>query len=1101
MDVTAEDIIGLVTLLRSSNVADIQSANNQLQELIKQPNTIPALFTLLDETEDEKIQIHAYFMLASCFRNLKSKIDDEFFLQCREQILELLQKETKTQCIEALIFVVQILNDASSPWPEIIQFAFSINYRESSKNLFLALSIFNGLIYKLSSDIILENQEGLLDLALFGLKSDFQNHQTIIQAVTFLYNLYIVFNIKTPNQILDGSVFQVRLLEIFTYSIDSSESNFFTKITKPIIIGYDEKIFIFPAVEAMPKIFQALQNDQLDAIFRLTVHNFFVNSFSNSTYSNQLNEEDWKLLFNIENYITGLIVSSADDDDANNWFDDVFNGLSIFFLKMENKEAVSFTMEQGQNLLSDIDMNEPSSLPTICFSLLMFYVCFYHYQEYFDDEQAETIYQAFIEAMNSHVQILMSLSGNCLLDLFKNFEKIINAKYISKTLLSILTYLDEVTKDDLLLYKFTKVLDNCDPIFCNLVEVCFQLINTGPSFAQYSAYFVIGECIDHSAMVAYELFDQLYEQFINIIKSQEFIQMPHHLVLMDLTALINLSPEKIEKHLDEFLVPILTAFHTTKDQLLIQNILTVLESISSNEILMKNFNPQYYELMVADFPKLIQKDWRKKIEDSSSLDIQFQKVIQKFVNAAHSLEILAKFTVEYKQFVVEGEIMDFFPAFFQALKILVDHFNELDFKSIFNALTMIIGSNSFAERGDEKHQNELLALKQQVDANPNNEDLVEQFEEKKLISELYTHEIEACKSLYQDAISLLEITNEENHASYLLIVLKFLIANKCIDEDQFETIANLTLKVIKSTNNSSLCITQLSHIIYEISKRTNFDDIYQATVPFVKELFSNEDNPKLIIDAINFIKNLDELGLIFLQKPEMIDFWQSTPSLIADPTSNKEITSAIIKMISAFCVKMPSNNNELLPYIQELISSFLESAKKRLIIELEHPSELRDNLAAFITILGGSVIGDDFPFADFMLLILSTIPLQYDFTLCSEMYQFISGIYPVVIAQNEQLKNLYIHGLVELFSQPFNNVIIMKIDPYVLNSLQKSLSKALQKEDEGENEENFDNENDDNEQLMSSVLEVLGGDQERLAMFGQTYTRIHDYYIMNTQWS
>lgn len=1086
MDVTSEELLGLFSLLRSSNTVENQSADDQLKELIKNPNTIFALFALLDETKDETLRHHAYIMLGNCFRYLKSDMNESFYIQFREQILQLLQNEPNTQCIETLITVVQILIDPDIPWPEIIQFVFSIDYNESPKSLFLALSIFNGLIDTLSSDIILENQEGLMNLVFSGLNSDIQNLKYINLAITFLYNLYVAFQNKTPNQIPDGSVFQERLLEIFNYSVESSDINYFIHISEPILIGYEKNIFIFPAIEAMPKILQTLQTEQLDAIFRLTVHYFFITTFSIPIYSSVLDEESLKLLFDIESYITGLIVSSSEEIDANNWFDDIFNGLSIIYIKMEPQEAVSFTMTQGQNLLSEINMSDPGSISTICFALLIFLTCIYHFQENISDEQLDVIYQAFLDAMNSHVSILMSLSGNILLDLFKNFEKIINYKYISPTLSSILIYLDEVTKDDLLLYSFVKILDNCDPIFCNLIETCLQLINSGPTFAQYSAYFVIGECIDRSDCAAYEFFDQLYSHFLEIIKTpQEFVQMPHFLVLIDLTSLINLVPSKIESIVDEFLVPVLTAFHNSKDQLLIQNVLTVLNCISNHKNLLKVLDSQYYELMVNDFPRLIQKDWKQKIENSLNLDIKFQKVIQKFVNASHSLEILSRFTMEYKQFVVENTIMNYFPPFFQALKIICEHFNEIDCTSIFNALILIIGNSSFAERGSIKQKEELDGLKEQAQMN-SDEGLMEQIEEKKMIFDLYSEEIEICKSLYQDVIYLLDLTKDENTASYLLIVIKLLISNKCIDEDQFEGIINLTLKVIKSFTNSSICIFQLSHIVNEISKRIDFDAVCGTVIPFITQLFSDEDKPKQIIDAINFIKNLEELSLDFLQKPEISEFWQSIPDLIADPSNNKEIASAVIKMMATVCQKV--KREEVLP----LIFPLLESSKKRLVAELPFPSELRDNLAAYLAILGGSVIGDDFPFSEILPLILSAIPLQCDFTLCTELYQFISGIFKRVIINDEQLKNLYVHGLVELFSQPYKKIEIMNIDPYVLNSLQTSLYMAFKNNEDDE---------DDDEQFMTSILQILEGDQDKYSTFAQTYARIQSFCISNIQWA
>ena len=245
----------------------------------------------------------------------------------------------------------------------------------------------------------------------------------------------------------------------------------------------------------------------------------------------------------------------------------------------------------------------------------------------------------------------------------------------------------------------------------------------------------------------------------------------------------------------------------------------------------------------------------------------------------------------------------------------------------------------------------------------------------------------------------------------------------------------------------------------------------------------NDDNLKTTIDAIIFIRNTDDFSFLFLQRPEMSDFWQSIPDLIADSSNDEELTTAVIKMMSTVCLKTKQDQTI------QIASTLLESAKKRLMEEIEQPSKLRDNLAAFLSILGAYVIGDHFPFDEIIPLILSVIPLDYDFTLCTELYQFISGIYMVVIDIDDEMKNLYVRGIIDLFAQPYRKIKAMGIDSYVLKSLQKSLTDALQID-----------EDDDGEKFMESVLDILGGNQEKYSLFVQSFTRIH-FICEANQWA
>lgn len=1079
MEITSENLIQLFSLLRSSNTDENQTANNQLQDLAKYPNTIFILFSLLDTTQDQTLRCYAYFMLANCFRNVKTKMNQEFYFQCRQQIINLLQNETNPQCIEALLTVVHILLNPNTPWPEIINFAFSIDYNQSFKDIFLTLSIFNGIIYYISPDLILQNQQNLINLALSGLNFEIQNQQIITLAVAFLYTLYISFQSKTPDNIPDSSIFQERLLEIFFHSIDSSDINYFIQIISPIINGYDNDVFIFPANAAMVRILQILQNDQYDSIFRLTVHDFFVISLTNPTYSSNLKKNDWDLLVQVEIYITSLIVSSSDETDANMWFDDVLNGVYIFLSQMQPADAVTYTTTQGQSMLQKTSSEDPNLLSNICFSLLLFYNCVTLYQDYINDDFLELIYQTFLNALNSHSQILMSFGGYYLTDLFKQFGKLINNNYMLQTLNSIQIYLNEVAKDDNILYSFVKTLDNTDPIFTNLIEICTSLLNSGYVFAQYWAYYVMGESINRSNLVAYEYFDILYKHFICIITVPQYlVQMPHTLVLICLNALINLSPEKIEPHVDEFLFPIMSSFRSTKDPHLIQYLLMVLDTICSYKNLIKSIRFEYFEFMANEFPLFIEKDWQKKIENSLSVDTKTQKVISKFINASHALEILTKFTIEYKQYFVENTIMNFLPLFFQPLKIIYKTFDESG--PIFNTLILIIGNSDFFDRGEKQAQeiNELQILNEQIQQNPDKE-LVERFEESKMKIDYYIQEIGICKNIYKMVIELFELANEDNFASNLLIIVKLLIANKCVEPDQFDAIINMILNTIKKLKNSSACIFQFAHIICEICKKVEFDPICEMVMPFVKQLLERQDNPNLVIDAITFIKNLDDFSFIFLQKPDMAAFWSSIPNIIADKSNNKGIASAVVKMMSTVCQK--PKREQIFP----ITTPLLEATKSRLIDELNQPSGLRDNLAAFLAVLGGSVIGDNFPFKELIPLILSVIPLQYDFTLSSDIYQFISGICNRVIFNNEEMKNLYVHGLVELLSQPYKRIKMMNIDILVLRSMLHSLTEALQS---GEDENLF----------METVLKILNGDQTKFAMFIQSFNIIR--LLSNTEW-
>lgn len=1072
VEITPETVNSLFLSLRSSDTTQNQSASNLLQKISRRPETIIAIFALLKTTTDIMIRCHAYYTLALCFRNLICQMDDNTFLMCRQTILEFLQNETDIRCINSLFSVIHTLylesaTNSRPNWDELHKFLLSLDYCQSKTNLYESLTLFQFLLDYFPSELLEQNIAFFQNLIMAGFQ--FKETSTVIptESIKLLYRICKKLKQNNSHKNLDYSIFSPYSLELFFLQYENNDCLIFQTL-QALLNAIRHGMYIFPFEIAYPRIMQMLQRDYIEFEIHSSVHFFTFICLKDSKYSVLLTKENWLELFQFELLMTNRFILHQRDELVRDDFEDISAALCIILQKFPDINIITFTFENVQRILNGEDLN----ISLICFVLILFYSVIKIYEvEDFTEDQLMFMFTVFIQALTSSSPVVVQLSMKFLSMTSEFFEKKLNDAKID-----IMSLLENLLRGPfcegplVLLNDFACILDDSDPIFDRLFPICSQLISMNNTMIPVIGYQTLAETIKRSKVVASQQFDNIHKLISPIIRAPALIsETPHSLVFSILSALIPKSTKQCLPTLNEFVNCALQALSISPNPYAMQNILPFIIDVYLNSDLCEHIDPELTRQFFTFFYNRIDRDWSNDfLRGASEGTYQFSLTLEEFNTASqalYALSIIISLCEDYKT--------SYF--IFYNCNLFIQNINQIRAISfckvdcVLQALLRQLQNSTISAAFLNRDIYQDLDLTLGVESRKSDD-----------ITPLINAIIPFLTSIGDNLRTMLQyITNGNNEVLILVIKLfTYFFQANLIDSE----VSSSLLELIFSKKIGLKIAAPIGRLISTMnSAGIPFDLLYAAISTFIKDLLLSPKNSSLIT-GLSFVSQLQANISTVLFSPEILPFTEQIPAIILNQESDVYVIKYILKVFLSY-IKL---NCDKMPIDVQFGNNLLMAAKNRLEFELSSGlTSLKDNLAVFISLFGCDFVGDDYPFNDFIPLVLTSIPFSFDTDYASDVYLLLSIVFPLHISDPE-MNNQYIIKMINLLSCPYSQLEAIDLNSLILNSIINSLKASLVPE--------IQDEEIQSQALLDKVRNIVG--LEQFAMFYDTYINsIKDFSV------
>jgi hypothetical protein len=158
------------------------------------------------------------------------------------------------------------------------------------------------------------------------------------------------------------------------------------------------------------------------------------------------------------------------------------------------------------------------------------------------------------------------------------------------------------------------------------------------------------------------------------------------------------------------------------------------------------------------------------------------------------------------------------------------------------------------------------------------------------------------------------------------------------------------------------------------------------------------------------------------------------------------------------------------PHISPYADMLVKVLHERLTREAASKTVTRDQLAAALAALGGNVIGDRFPFAQCVLLILEALPLVRRFDAYGVILTFLTS---VARALDPDVRRTLTKTMLEFIARPVGDIVKLGIDGLVIRMVMNFVVAEIAEED-----------------FLGTALEMLGGDDVKLAFLQDAFENL-----------
>lgn len=796
--------------------------------------------------------------------------------------------------------------------------------------------------------------------------------------------------------------FQIYLLNFFLQTINSNNISYLTQLVNIIFSGLKQSVLLFPLNDALNDIFSILNSNSYDISFKLILHNFFINSLCFFQIDTKFDNLNYMFLTE-QNISVEYFLSNFDLDDDNLSRLIEINVMLNFILKNIEPNKINEFVYTYVNKYMESDNTE-----LIEFSYLVWESALLTSLNLFEDN-LDDIFDNFMKGFRENGTLKQKIAAYCFDSLAHLFKKQINENLIMINE-AILIYTCDVDAylGTSLLCKTINQVENTDLIFSNSLAISHELISHPNLQIKIFSLSFLSLIIHNSVYQSIILFDQIFKSLIDIMSSPISFESPYSLVYDCVSGLTKRAPEKMIKYLPEVTHYFIQGFNSSDPNGAIE----IIESYISILKIMKLNMPFLQEAFDALY-KRVNKNWTELLIIQAS---EFDNVPITFYADTLALQALAKICKLINQ----------------------KQANEIVFEQIMSLAGLF--SLSFCIYPTMKSFNSIVYFLEP---------------DQRLIG------------LLQQCFNFFLISTDYDNISVILVGITRSLILFGVDVFGKENCINLVKRVLTlissqdSQNFNQHLLNQFQISLPIIIKQTYSETFINEIFNYFLQLFQEPTFPNADLFSIEIITTfVTEMPNYFLQNNGLNNIFPILNSLILEGKCKLATASASF----VFNVILHLNEetfNLFIPYVND----FFSSLNQRLVIEQSVPSILRETIVAALSVIGIYILKNQFPFNDVLSLIIQSLPIQNDLSLCYYVYSFIS-IYIDKI--NECLLLKVLHIFIQILSQPYSNVLSMKIGL----STWKIIVQLIKDIDDSE------------------ILKILNNDQLKLSFYHETLNSV-----------
>ena len=992
-----DEILLLLTALRSSNPNDIQNADNQLEQLCHSQQTIYKLFHLLDRMNDKTLNKYVLFLLLNCFRNCGQFLSESDHLTCRQMVLNYLQNEDNAECIMAVAKLIELMIQMyDAEWNELNAFI------ENCQNLFCALTFSTLILNSVSPEHLHAKLEFFCHLVYSGLNSD--DPYICLQAIEFFNALYKVVQDKTNYDIPNCTQFETPILNLFFRSIYKMPHLSTGKILSAILQGMCNDIKIFPFLSAFPKIINSFYQQTIENEAKRFLHYFLMISLAKLSPQDFYTEEIIKILVNLEKYMVTIAFSQNEPFLVVESLNDIFKAIKIYFSNVEPQDGSKFLLSNANNLVATNNFDDA------CFALILTKAAAVMYYNIMNNNEIMFIIFLLIQSMESNNQILQNFGITFFDDASDFLRKNIcqDNKILEKAFSAFKCVMLNLNDNGEYLLKFVSILKNCDPILNDLLIITHNIIDMMPEF--YYGYLSLTEIIKCSNSIVFNNFQYFYSYIKKKIYSPLFYQCPNYYVLTPLKQLILLYHEQIYEYLDEFLPILFEYARQTKDQILKQQILMVFLAVVNS---FEKTNSFLYNCFPF-FMTMSNKNWREKFVKADSNSVKLERLSEKFDNAVNSMLIIVK-TFDKSKYYDFYAILPIIYSFF----LPIENYPFLINSPLTQIIeTIIINIPNFKTDQNFPNIRKILSDIFKISFKAFKMCIYNQLDDDNLmitLSELIQLIYIFAKYDYIPSEVFLHVLDFFSDVILLAIDTDFFLIK---GDEEIDFLAR-----IYGICSASVPLEQTTNNLLKIIEKSEASN-YNSTKIFTLQLLGSF--------PFNIFPILNSSSLQFYWN-KIIDIIKMSNTLLSAPAA--EMIMNLFRTISM------EEKNAYIPLALDIVHILKELLEG----EINNDSNLRDIHAILLSYLGANFIGDLFPFEEVVPLILQSTPILHETKHCEYVYNFLTSVEKRFF--NNEMRMTFCVKLIQLFARPINEIFDMNIDMFILSSLESFLNHIIENED------------------------------------------------------
>ena len=939
-----QHLLNIFSRLRSADNSDIQSANEELQQICVIPEYLFSLFNIMENAPDKIIQQYSLYNISMCLRNMANSINDIDRLAMKAKIISKIKAENECDLISALIQVIKTIIDVwGFNWPELLDFIFNPS---GDASLYSIMGLINIIMNYMEKDAFLNKADffkSVIAQALVSPKID-EN----LEAVELLYKIAAILN-----EVCDFSAFKKPLLSVFLKIIDSGNSNYLASFINPIIYGIDLNVNVFPIDESYQTISQVLLNPQFDYNFRILLHTFLAYLMPHM----QCNQEKFINFFNIEKEIAFLCFEE-DDDPQFSSLDEVDYILELIFNKLDQffpESSAKFALNQMNDFLNSNNMN------LICFGLLFLRSSIFLHPDAFAP-YLDNIISFLIQGFQQRHTIAQRVSARFISTLFDgNDDPLFDIKeeYVIPLKEGIIWYIQDVDFQNgiFLLLILIDHVKNSDIIFDEILPFILQAVTVNHDHILVVANLALQSLISHSLYHVQISFFSLIQSILLIANQPASFTSPQSSIFDSITALAQKVPKKITQFVNQFF-PIMLNGLKSKDK------------IGANEIAINiskliDLIPEistFYNSIIEISIKKVNKNWEQILESSPPPK---QHSLNKYFLAVTLLECLSKIAIKIQD---DNLFLFLFSHLIEISKTF--RFTIEQVIKIYNIFSKIIPYY----KGNLEQVDILLKYLKRL-LKSRNRDVIK-CALKALRSYISVFNFERIGFLQEELLKFI---------LYMVEVILKQSTNSSIDWNHIprETI-KIIITILRTINNDEYTLAVYNKIM------TNTVNL----------------NVNFLIYSINFTAYMVLTFPQMAQIKQLQEFIYNLIEQF--PLSPMNIEVAICQLFISILNSSNTDNinNFITPLISPKIADFFVHLKNRLLSD-ECAQELSNSIIITFSSFGDIILKEQFPFDEIIPFLLNALQNNEAFNHCNIIYKFLAHNFQF-IPDNLKLDTLHL---------------------------------------------------------------------------------------------